>query len=76
VVNPSSGTEQSSVMLYEFLQMIYQLLPHLDAATVSLMLIYGDEIPMSDVLLFCLEHLSYAGVCFCFAIWIFQRRDL
>lgn len=76
VINPASGTEQGSAILYAMLSAVYLVLPHLNAAEASLMLVHGNVIEKSDVILFCLDHVSYTAVFFGLAIWFFQRRDL
>jgi len=67
----------SSSLLYEFLNIIYHVLPHLNGGNLLLNLTHQQTgISLSDFMIYCLEHIGYAGVLLISGIWFFKRRDL
>ncbi len=69
----ASDTPGGVVLL---LQWVYEVLPHLQGAEISLSLAHGVAISLADTLLYVAEHVLYALVCFILGLLIFQRRDL
>ena len=58
------------------LQGIYEVLPHLEGAQISLLLSHGSVISFIDTMFYMLEHIAYSLVFFMLGLLLFNRRDL
>ncbi len=77
VMGQSHSAEESPVFLYQMFELIYQLLPHLNGANIALLLTHGDEsLTITDMSIYMMEHIGYAGVLLGLALWMFRKRDL
>jgi len=73
--NPDVSSEVPDMIL-NMLQVVYEMIPHLQGGEISLRLAHGSHIGLSDALLYALEHTLYGIVFFVIGLIIFKRRDL
>ncbi|MDX8384094.1 MAG: hypothetical protein R8M45_08430 [Ghiorsea sp.] len=62
--------------LQQFLDVIYQALPHLNGGSIALELSHAKALQAGDIGVYLLEHVAYAGVMLMLALWKFSKRDL
>lgn len=68
--------EGISPLLLNFLEICYQLLPHLTGGEIATHLAHHLPIPSKDILYYTIEHLTYTVVLVLLACLFFRNRDL
>ncbi len=59
-----------------FLQWIYDVIPHLRGADITLSIAHGGSIGYQDTFLYVAEHILYSVIFFALGLAVFKRRDL